>query len=181
MIKDGKKILEMMKYNRILCEEISLLFRTTDEQMKEKGWEAYNNVVTYDMSKKYFEPKKWFPNYLFRFYIKSEAKHILAYISILLDDDIENEYEEKMMEPLITAGFFDFGEDNEVTKDNWKPWYAKWYGYYRENGKDDGTIYEAGEKWQDDFGQCTRLDRIINCFVKSNSYFRLLMPILIFF
>ena len=31
------------------------------------------------------------------------------------------------------------------------------------------------------FGQCTRLDRIINCFVKSNSYFRLLMPILIFF
>jgi hypothetical protein len=38
----------------------------------------------------------------------------------------------------------------------------------------------AIKKLMRDIRQCTRLDRIINCFVKSNSYFWLLMQISIF-
>lgn len=84
------------------------------------------------MSKDLLEPKKWIPNYIFRFYTNNDHKNILAYVSILLDDDIYGDYRYKIMEPLITAGFFDYGVGNNVD-DDWEYWYAKWYGYCREN------------------------------------------------
>jgi len=67
-------------------------------------------------------------------------------------NDIDEEYEEELTEPLITAGCFDYGKGKHVSN-NWKNWYwhARWYGYM-ENRIDDGRIYAPKENWQEDWG-----------------------------
>lgn len=146
MSEDGQNILKMIKQNNKLYGQVSLLLQTADEQMEMKGWEAYNSTAMYGMSKILSDPKRWFPNYLFRFYEHDDCENIVVYISILLDDDIYGRYETKLSEPLITAGFFDYGKGKEA--DEWEYWYAKWYGFHREIDKDDGTIYEAEKNWK---------------------------------
>lgn len=145
MSDDGTNIIKMMEQIGTICEQSSLLLKTADKHMEKKGWEAYSNTVINDMSKSLNEPKKWFPNYLFRFYLHDEYENILAFISILLVDDLYGNYEGKLTEPLITAGIFDYGEGNEV--DEWEYWYAKWYKFHEESDNNYGTIFESKANW----------------------------------
>lgn len=147
MSEDGKNILKAIKQNKKFFEEVALLLKTSDEQMLEKGWYADGNAAIYDMSKSLNEPQRWIPYYLFRIYFNDEYENILAYISILLDDDVWGNY--KITEPIITAGYFDYG-GNEV---DYEPWITKWYGYWMEKGREDGIIYEAKKNWKTEFAE----------------------------
>jgi len=154
MSEDGKNILKMVEQIRKLCEQISLLLRTADEQMGKEGWEAYNNVVLSESSASLLAPEKWFPHELFRFYKNGDYPHLLAYVSVLLDSYSYSgldKYEEELTEPLVTAGFFDYGQGKQVG-DNWEYWYSRWYGYM-EKRKDDGTIHASEKNWHEDGGE----------------------------
>lgn len=148
MSEDGKNILEMVQQIRKLCEQISLLLRTVDEQMSNEGWEAWNNVVLSESSASLLASEKWFPHELFRFYIREEHPEILVFVSILLDSYSYSgldKYEDELTEPLVTAGYFDYGQGKKVG--DWEYWYARWFGYM-EDRKDDGTIHESKMDWQ---------------------------------
>jgi hypothetical protein len=146
MSEDGKNILKMIKQNKKLFEEMALLLKTSDEQMQKNGWEADGSGAIYDMSKSLNDPQRWLPNYLFRIYFNSEYENILAYVSILLDDDVYGGYEDIITEPLITAGYFDYGEGNKV--EEYQQWFTKWYGFWMEKRREDEIIYEDKKNWK---------------------------------
>lgn len=135
----------MVQELRKLCEQISLMLRTVDEQMGIEGWEAASNTAK-SYTDSLLAPKKWIPYEIFRLFKNKEYPHLLAYVSVLLDDDIEGEYAEEITEPLVTAGYFDYGQGKHVD-DNWEYGYVRWYGYM-ENHIDDGRIYQ--EEYKDE-------------------------------
>jgi hypothetical protein len=158
MSEDGENILKFVKEIRKLCNKISLLLVTIDEQMGSKGWEKAGvknkNTAIADSSASVETPERWFPETIFRFYINTKYPNILVFVSILLDDiEYWAKYPVEIKEPLITAGYFDNGINNKV--DTWEYNYAKLYGYM-ENRIDDGRVYESKENWQEDWDdECT--------------------------
>jgi hypothetical protein len=149
MSEDGKNILKLVKQIRNLCENTSLLLRTVDVKMEKQGWESYNNSAISNNSASVQNPKQWFSDILFRFYTNNGLENIMLFVSIILDDDFFGDY--KITEPLITAGFFDFGRDNKVgdRSDNWDYYYARLYCYLK-NRKDQGEIHESAPGWQEE-------------------------------
>jgi hypothetical protein len=128
MSTDGENILKVIKQTRSICEQISLLLRTIDEQMKKAGWNSEGNTAIVESSLSILQPLQWMPSDVFRFYRNENCPNRLAYVSVLLDDDKWKEYTIK--EPLITAGFFDYGQTKVGQQgDNWLYWYARYYGY----------------------------------------------------
>lgn len=154
MSENGENIVKLHEEIGKIYKQISLLLKTTDELMDQEGWKGYKKVVSSGSSLSLDYPEKWFPHILFRFYTNDEIPHILAFISILLMDDIYENYEIDINEPLITAGHFNFGEGKEVG-DNLKYWYAKCFGYYGNNQNDEGiingTVADWNEDWKDKF------------------------------
>lgn len=150
MSEDGENIVKLNEEIGKIYKQISLLLKTTDELMDQEGWKGYKKVVSYDSSLSLDYPEKWFPHILFRFYINDEIPHLLAFISILLMDDIYENYEIDINEPIITAGHFNFGEGNDVGA-NWEYWYAKCFGYYGNKQSDKGIINRTVADWEEDW------------------------------
>ncbi|MFA5771963.1 MAG: hypothetical protein WC974_04450 [Thermoplasmata archaeon] len=148
MTDDGKNILEMMRQLRKLDQQLSLLLKSADEQMNRAGWEAFNNTVMSDSSGSLENPLKWSPDCLFRFYLNGEYPHVLFFVSVILDDDVQKEY--KITEPLITAGCFDAGRGKNVKILDWRWRYAKCYARL-ENSVHDGEVYASKSNWQKDW------------------------------
>lgn len=124
MSNDGENILKLVKQMRQLCEQISLLLRTSDEQMTKADWNSETNTAIADSSSSLLNPAYWIPIVVFRFYKHKDYPNRLAYVSVLLDDHWDREYTIK--EPLVTAGFFDYGRAN--VSDDWEYRYARFYG-----------------------------------------------------
>lgn len=137
----------MVKQVTKFCEQSSLLLRTIDDQMSKEGWEACSNTVTVGGSNSVLCPECWFPNILFRFYEHNDHKQLLVFVSILLNDDVDGEY--KLVEPVVTAGYFDYGAGKEVGK-NWEYFYAKWYGYNMKHGNEE-TIFKSEKNWKEEW------------------------------
>lgn len=157
MSENGKNIINVIKEIRQLSEQIHLLLSTSDELMKEKGWEPFNKTVMVEHSNSLDIPEEWYPYYLFRFY-KKDKSNFLLYIGILLYNDNEGYYE-ITEQPLITAGYFDYGQ-NKVTLNTFEWWYAKWFGYLEE--KADGIIYSSDDNWKDNWKASSNEDSKIN-------------------
>jgi hypothetical protein len=136
MSKDRGAILRLFKQMRQVCEQVSLLLRTADEQMIEADWKSEGSTAIAELSYSISNPAEWIPIFVFRFYKHKESPNRLAYVSVLLNDHWYGEYTIK--EPFVTAGFFDYGKDE--VKNNWEYWYARCYGYLSEarNLKADG-------------------------------------------
>jgi len=125
---DGENMLKLVKQMKQLCEQVSLLLRTADEQMRKADWKEEGNVAISDSSASIDNPERWIPIAVFRFYRNGKHPNHLAYVSILLDDHWEGEYTIK--EPLVTAGFFDYGQEKVGNVwSNWQYWFARYYGY----------------------------------------------------
>jgi hypothetical protein len=146
MNNDGKNIFDMFKQIRNFCVQIANLLLTIDEQIGREGLESVNNTAVAYSSSSLANPKQWIPASFFRYFINKEHKNLLIFVSILVDDDIGHDY--KLSEPLITAGYFDYGKDKEV-KDNWQYWYSNWLGYIGRNIK-FGKTYESTPNWKEE-------------------------------
>lgn len=147
MSADGTNILKAVKQLRAILVDTGLLLKTIDGKMEKAGWPLLTPYVT-EFSYSVNNPEKWFPSELFRFYKSEKSKSILPFVSVILDDDREGEY--TISEPLVTAGYFDYGK-NEVGN-NWHYWYAKWHRY-QENPQNDGQIIrlEPSMRWKEDW------------------------------
>jgi hypothetical protein len=124
-VSDGENILKLFKQMRQLCEQISLLLRTADEQMTKADWENQGNLALSDTSANILNPAQWIPIVMFRFYKHKDYPNRLACVSVLLDDHWEREY--TLTEPVVTAGFFDYGKTS--VNNDWEYWYARYFGH----------------------------------------------------
>ncbi len=145
MTENGKKIMEFIKEIRRFSEELTLLLKTAESLMNKDGWITATGNTTYSSSSYSLqEAKRWYPFGLFRFYNNSKYPLILAFVSIILDEDegVDEPPKTPITEPLVTAGYFIF--DNKENIDNLKYRWARWYEL-KENRIDDGRI------WQEDY------------------------------
>ncbi len=138
MNNDGENILKMFKQIRQIFEQVSLLLRTVDEQMIKADWKSMGNYALSDLSYSILEPASWIPIMVYRYYKHKEFPNRLAYVSVLLDNHWYRKYTIK--EPLLTAGFLDYGRDEVV----WENHYARYYGYLSEihDLKADGQFFQ---------------------------------------
>jgi len=137
MSDDGEKILSGIKQLREFFVQCSLLLRTVDDQMKSEGWDVEGNKAIAYTSTSLREPKQWFPDYLYRYYRHTKKNNLLLFVSILFDDDIDGEYRTSLVQPLITAGYLDYGSERTANDEDQHKWTAAMYGY-------EGDLSTAG-------------------------------------
>lgn len=127
-------IQEILKLNR----QISDLLGTCDSFMSEKHWKTVGTSRIMDeMSTSLFNPEKWYPNVLVKFYKSNKHPHLLLFISIMLFDR-DKEYN-NFTEPLIAAGWFDYGITNNF-EGLWDYWHGRCHGFM-DAPKHDGTLH----------------------------------------
>lgn len=138
MSNDGENILKLVKQMRRLCEQVAMLLRTADEQMSKADWNIESSTTLSEMSYTILNPTQWIPINAFRFYRHKDYPNRLAYVSVLLDDHGDRAYTIK--EPLVTAGFLDYGQ-GKISDDEY--WYARYYGHLSKdhNLKSDGQPF----------------------------------------
>jgi len=142
MSEEGKTIKEIFNQTRGIFKDVSLLLRTVEEQMTKEEWEAPTTTATAGGSSAIQNPDAWLPYEVFRFFYNNEEHpNFLVFVSVLLDTPRKKEYE--IDEPLITAGFFDFGK-TKVEYNNFSWDYSKWYGLLYKEVKKKGENVEYG-------------------------------------
>lgn len=143
MSTDGESILKLVQQMRQLCQQTALLLRTADEQMKKKGWIS-NNTALAEKSGNILSPENWIPIMAFQYYTNDKHPNRLVYVSVLLDNHWTEKYTIK--EPLITAGFFDYGK--EEAGENWEYTYFRYFGYLSKTHdlKPDGQHFHFDTK-----------------------------------
>ena len=89
---------------KIIFKDISRLLETVDDLMEKNGWnpawKTQKNLCLLQTSTSLKKPHQWMPSEIFRFYKKNDG-YKLSFVSILLDDDIDEWY--TILEPLIKA------------------------------------------------------------------------------
>ncbi|GFO95881.1 hypothetical protein ig2599ANME_0062 [groundwater metagenome] len=147
MTEDGKKVLVFIKEIRRFSEELTLLLKTADSLMNKKGWITATKNTTYASSSNSLQDaKRWYPFDLFRFYHNSKYPLIVAFVSIILEEDewMGEPPKTPITEPLVTAGYFVFDDKEDINLSSENYWWARWYEL-KENRIDDGRI------WQEDY------------------------------
>ncbi|MHA1941414.1 MAG: hypothetical protein ACW97P_06780 [Candidatus Hodarchaeales archaeon] len=129
MSNDGQNILELFQQARRICEQVALLLRSQEAQMEKKAWKTDRSTGVSDLSYSIKYPTWWIPIVVFRLYKNENYPNKLAFASVLLDNHWDNEY--SLTEPLVTAGFFDYG--NEEVNGDWQYSFARIYGYLYKN------------------------------------------------
>lgn len=158
MSEDGKNIIAMLRQLRRLCEQISLLLKTADGLMTEEGWKATPeiNYIFAGLSYTLSRPRFWIPQDFFRFYKNDDLRHILAFVSVVLDDA---ENEKNLQEPLLTVGWFDYGSGNEVGN-RWQYSYARWHLKMPERNNDGRLLSADSKAWPKESLPFTRVSTL---------------------
>lgn len=106
MSEDGKNIIGMLQQLSKLYEQIALLLKTSDSLMKVKGWTLAGTNVFGGLSYTAANPQGWIPRSFFSLYENEKSPHVSAFISVVLGKREKNLNDQ---EPLLTAGWFDYG------------------------------------------------------------------------
>lgn len=142
MSNEGEEISKLFKTARQICDQIGLLLRTADEQMLKNDFKSESNTALEGISYSILNSSQWVPTYAFRYYRHKDNPKLLAFISVLMDDDVvERHYSVK--EPYVTAGILSFNKSNVPLSGNY--WLAKYFGYMLKNSQAiaDGTVYQS--------------------------------------
>ncbi len=141
MSDDGKNMTGMVRELRSLCERIALLLRTADALMRDEGWETISGNAFGGLQYTLAKPRGWIPQDFFRIYKNNNLEHISPFVSTVLDDW---KNEDNLEEPLLTAGWFDYGPWKRMgnTFDySWFHWHLKMPGR-----NDEGKLILADAK-----------------------------------
>lgn len=110
----GQQILQGLADAAKFYEQVSLLVRTAEEQLVEAGWTSYtNSMKAADISSHLYQPHKWMPRDIARFYLNEDMKGILVYIGVLLNP--EHSWQ-GFTEPWLTCGLLQFAPDIDPTE-----------------------------------------------------------------
>ena len=116
MENKGQIILKGLAETRRFFEQVSLLIRTAEEDLKEQGWEPISSSYqSFDITSHLSRPQKWMPRWVVRFFINDEHENILIYIGVLLDGAGTWA---GFREPWITCGLFEYLEEKSP-HENW--------------------------------------------------------------
>jgi hypothetical protein len=127
---DGENIANAFRQCRQVCQQVSLLLRTADEQMKKANWvTAKNSYAIADFSYSLFNPRQWIPTNLFRFYFNDKFPNLIACISVLITDHYDERY--TITEPIVTGLRFDYGNERHNLEMMYEYWYSRYFGIYR--------------------------------------------------
>jgi len=143
MSGDGKNIVGLMQQLRKLCEQISLLLMTADSLMSDRGWKAEAAQPFAGLSYTLSSPRFWIPQDFSRFYKNDDLRHILGFVSLVLDDA---ESRTNLEEPLLTAGWFDYGPGEEVGK-RWQYSYVRWHLKMPQRSDDGRLLLASSTTW----------------------------------
>lgn len=172
MNEDGKKILTLMNQIRTLCMDISNLLETVDSLVAKDGWSTITGKnVAYDNSDAIDKPIRWFPELFYRYYTKEEYLNKLLYVAVILDNRTDSqvytpEGKDKFEEPILTAGYFDYGDEKIVNNSVWKDVYCK--GYFFSDGLSyDGSIVTLKPENMKCFSDKTTDGSLVNRKLKS--------------
>ena len=165
MVEDAQNILKNIRQTKEIFRAISRLIQDIDEKMCKKGWTAAlkkrGKTCISEVSKSIESPDNWLPTEIFRFYKNNSYKNLLVYVSVLIDNDKDGWY--TIEQPLITAGFFDYGKNKRVN-DNWYYYYACIYGYIMNEKTNDKPISMHEEIECEKDGKLPYLFRSGKCF-----------------
>jgi hypothetical protein len=135
MTDAGGNVLLAVRQIRDLFEEISRLISTANSLMEEQGWNSaidYSKAIS--VSNALAQPRSWLPYEIFGLYRSPDLPHIFAFITVILDHRRE---QERLAEPLLSAGWFDYGEGNKA-RTNPPYSFAGWHLEVPDR-KNDGT------------------------------------------
>jgi hypothetical protein len=147
----GRDLVAFVRDIRTFAVQLADLLGTADKIMGDGGWElaTAQNVAHGAATTSLNRPREWFPYEVFRFYRHEEKRHVIAFVSALLDDDREGYY--RLTEPLLSAGWFDFPGGAPHVVSGSDSWWSRFHGYM-DNRRDDGTMHSVRPKedWAED-------------------------------
>lgn len=98
--------------------DISLLLKTTDARISESGWTIFiENRVYGEGSAVVDSAYKWMPRMFSRVYYNEKTPNLLAFISVIIDDDNRSSTLET---PLISTGVINYGSGNKAKNYHWR-------------------------------------------------------------
>ena len=110
MSDEGKQILSLTRAVRKYLEDIGQLLSTAEGMLGKRGYIKIGDVAfPYQNSIK--NPERWLPQDASRFFKNEENSHILAVISVIIDNLGKPDSFEQ---PIVSAAWFNCGEGNEV-------------------------------------------------------------------
>jgi len=147
---DENHIGETIERLRDLYKDVALLLRTSEGlvAIEGGGWEpARGNTAVAYSSNSLNSPRKWLTGRAFRFFKNVDFPNILLFVCVILDE--QNGKEPK--QPVVSAGFCDYGEGQDIEGPPLDWWYAWWHLWMPER-KDDGSVNSVRpkEEWPEE-------------------------------
>lgn len=140
-----------------LYAQIALLLKTSDFQMQIKGWTSKNTYVFGGLSYTVANPQRWIPRSFSRLYKDRKSLHISAFISVVLGERRKNWNDQ---EPLLTAGWFDYGIGQQMGNRfnyDWPHWHLN-----MPQRNDEGRLTSADARtfWSKDKAPFSRVSTL---------------------
>lgn len=152
MTADGTGITKLMEELKKVYTATARLLATADTYMKEVGWALRTNQCV-SVTTVPSEAAYWFPCYAFRVYKHKACPQILAFVSVIFDD---REGGNSVPQPLLSAGWLDYGHGTEVTAEmateEMAYDYVDWHRYV-EGHTDDGRLLSVDWRKRPEFGK----------------------------
>lgn len=152
MTTQGNDLLESIRSMRNFLGDVSQLLNTTDALMGEKSWEPlWGSSCVGELSYTVSSGHKWMPREAWRPYKNAEAyPNVIAIITAFLDD-YQREY--KLSEPIVSAAYFVFPEDQKDEATKLGSWHTRCFGWCKTPL--DGTIDSIDKykpEWKTTYG-----------------------------
>jgi len=147
----GRQLLDFVNEVCGFNKKLGDLLKNVEEMMKNEGWQSAIGSFCYNSSSSIVGSHVWFPDTMFRFYNSDKYPHLITFFSILLYNKDNNEFD-VFEEPLVTAGFFDYGLPNALELWKRQYWHSRFHGYMP-NRKDNGEwndVNNPNETWSKD-------------------------------
>lgn len=134
----GQLILRGLAEARKFFEQVSLLIRTAEEDLKNNGWEEDSNSnQSSDVTSHLSKPARWMPHWISRFFTSEDHKDLLLYIGVLLD---QAGGWTGFREPWVTCGLFQYQHEKIEMREKWE---LNWITAHLDQKRDpDGSFYE---------------------------------------
>lgn len=137
---EGRKFQSLLQQLSKLYEQITLLLKTSDSRMQVKGWTLGGTNVFGGLSYTVANPRDWIPCSFFILYNNKKNPYVSAFISVILGGREKNLNDQ---EPLLTAGWFNYGSGYQIGKNfdySWPHWRLR-----MPNRNDDGEILSVSD------------------------------------
>ena len=173
MKEESMNISNLITQIRTLCKETAALLKTADSLVEKNGWSTITgSYTTSGNSSSLDDPIGWVPELLYRYYTNTEEyPNKLLYVAVILDNRYDNPAyptggKDKLEEPILTAGYFDYGDEKIVNNSVWKDVYCK--GYFFSDGLSyDGSIVTLKPENMKCFSDKTTDGSLVNRKLKS--------------